>query len=115
MARTIKQFRYCGSNNDNNSPASSIEGYKTGSIFDQHRVYPILQLGIQGLPGTKFYLNGSIYPIYIGDSGIYDLEVKNGVRINHLRFDETSLRRYTNTSTSKPILIVDVIYEKKEA
>jgi hypothetical protein len=36
---------------------------------------PIVQLGIQSVPGTKFYLNGSNNPIIIGNTGIYELDL----------------------------------------
>ena len=109
MARKIKQFKYY-------PPAEGEEDKITpkfinGTIFaEEGGVYPILQLGIQGLPGTKFYLNGSIYPICIGLSGIYDLEVKNGVIISKLEFSADSMAKYKNGS----VLIVDIIYEEKE-
>jgi len=113
MSKYVKQFKFYGDKNDNNFPPATLDGYENGTVFN--KVYPILQLGIQGLPGTKFYLNGSIYPIYIGATGVYDLEVKNGLRINKIEFDHQSLGRYSSTNTSEPVLIVDVIYEKKEA
>ena len=104
MARKIKQFKYPAGND------VSSDMFKDGTIFAEKGVYPILQLGIQGLPGTKFYLNGSIYPICIGLSGIYDLEVKNGVIISKLEFSADSMAKYASGS----VLIVDVIYEEKE-
>ena len=108
MARKIKQFKYYPPAKDKEDTLKPK--FINGTIFAEDGVYPILQLGIQGLPGTKFYLNGSIYPICIGLSGIYDLEVKNGVIISKLEFSADSMAKYKNGS----VLIIDVIYEEKE-
>ena len=60
--KRIQQFRYYGVN----SPKNSLDGdsnshtksqFIAGSIFPN----PILQLGIQSLPGTKFYVNGKTH------------------------------------------------------
>ena len=117
MAKKIKQFRFYGLNHADNFPAENYKGkpvsytdYITGSIFRE--VYPISQLGIQALPGTKFYLNNSINPIYIGLSGYYDLEIKNGIRVYRLGFDEKSLENINDTGSSA--LIVDIIYGEEE-
>jgi hypothetical protein len=37
----------------------------------------ISQLGIQGRPGTSFYLNGSTLPIVLGETGIYEIDLQN--------------------------------------
>jgi len=108
MARKIKQFKYYPPVKNEEDEIS--KKFINGTIFAEEGVFPILQLGIQGLPGTKFYLNGSIYPICIGLSGIYDLEVKNGVIISKLEFSADSMAKYKNGS----VLIVDIIYEEKE-
>lgn len=103
MAKKIKQFRFYGEGNDNNGNLK-LSDYNNGNAFS--KVYPITQLGIQGPPGTRFYLNGSVNPIVIGASGIYDLDIKNGARVTGLEFDEESLRRVTPNN----ILIVDILY-----
>ena len=117
MAKRVKQFRFYGLNNEDNFPNTNFSGkpigyndYVTGSIFRE--VYPISQLGIQGLPGTKFYLNENINPIYIGMSGYYDLEIKHGIRVYRLGFDETSLQNINNTGNTG--LIVDIIYGEED-
>lgn len=108
MAKKIKQFRFYGEGNSKNNYNGTLIKYKTGSIFDQ--VFPISQLGIQGPPGTRFYLNGSVNPITIGASGIYDLDIKNGVTISGLEFDEESLKRVTPNN----FLIVDILYGEED-
>jgi hypothetical protein len=79
-----------------------------GNIFAQHT--GITHLGIQALPGTKFYLNNSTFPITIGFTGIYELEMGTNGYIYSIRFDATSLARYTGGAESDRILI-DIIYE----
>jgi ATP-dependent exoDNAse (exonuclease V) beta subunit len=54
MAKAVKQFRYYGEGNTKNSERTSRETLQNGDLFKN---YTILQLGIQTLPGTKFYLN----------------------------------------------------------
>ena len=114
MARKIKQFRFyqrVGTNGDTrNQPAEiSLSNLKSGAIFSTS--YPIVQLGIQTLPGVKFYLNKAIDPIMIGETGIYDLELDGTTQITHLCFDGTSL----NLINSNPdaYLIIDIIYESE--
>lgn len=115
MSKKIKQFRWYGDNDSRNSPANisdeekvSIDNYVDGSVFSD--VYPIAQLGIQGPPGLRFYLNGSVNPIVIGASGIYDLEVKKGARITGLEFDKQSLQRVASYN----YLIVDILYGEED-
>ena len=87
--RNIKQFRWYGDGDSRNSPTASASDYQYGSVFEKY--FPISQLGIQGMPGTKIYLNGSTKPVVIGVSGIYDLDIKNGARVTGLGFDKWSL------------------------
>jgi len=68
MAKKIKQFRYYGENNENNQPLTVVGNtgpramnyldFMNGNVFANY--YPIVQLGIQAMPGTKFYLNNAI-------------------------------------------------------
>ena len=112
MAKKLRQFRWYSNSEDEtrNVPSASLENYHDGTVFD--KVYPISQLGIQALPGTKFYLNGDVKPLIIGVSGIYDLDIKNGFRVTDLRFSEESLNLISNNPTS--FLIVDILYGEEE-
>lgn len=115
-SRKIKQFRYYNETDPKNAPqlgsdtTTLLDQYKDGTVFSG--VFPISQLGIQGLPGTKFYLNGSVHPIIIGASGIYDLDIKNGARITDLGFDGESLKRIKDNPNA--YLIVDVLYGEED-
>ena len=113
MSRKIKQFRFYGNEDPRNSPANkTIEDYQTGKVFETANVFPIAQLGIQGPPGMKIYLNGSINFITIGVSGIYDLDIKNGSRVTGLGFDRASLERINASGTG--YLIVDILYGEED-
>lgn len=134
MGKILKQFRYYGKNNSKNYPKSttgssqdgiSAENLRNGSIFGTDS---ILRLGVQGLPGTKFYLNGSLHPMILDASGIFSLEVKNGARINTIHFGdkdfdekkvensnyEDSISQIDNIKNDFAYLIVDILAEEKE-
>jgi hypothetical protein len=111
MSKKIKQFRFYGDNNEKNYPSNRDKSqYQSGQVFSDLEVFPISQLGIQGPPGTKFYLNGSVNPLTIGVSGIYDLDIKNGARITSLEFDRDSLNRIENNS----YLFIDILYGEED-
>lgn len=63
------------------------------------------------MPGVKFYLNGSIEPVIVGSTGIYELNVENLANITSLSFDYTSLSMIENSETA--YLIIDLLYEKE--
>lgn len=108
MSKKITQFRYYGDGDERNQPSEgTLATYEDGSVFSD--VFPISQLGIQSLPGTKFYLNGNINPLIIGASGIYDLDIKDGSRVTDLSFSPKSLQRVSETNTNG-YLLVDIIY-----
>ena len=98
--RQIKQFCY--------PDDGTVNNWINGNIFSDY--FPIYQLGIQGPPGTEFYLNGSIKPMKIGFSGIYDLDIRNDVTISKIEFNSKSLERLDNNQK----IIVDIIYGKEE-
>lgn len=111
MGRKVEQFRYYGTGDDRNQPKGtapiSRANLQSGAIFSNR--YPIVQLGIQTLPGVKFYLNKAVDPIIVGHTGIYDLELDGVTHITHLSFAEESLKMLENTANS--YLIVDIIHE----
>lgn len=119
MAKKVLQFRYYGDDSDKNFPLSAtwdsfIRDENNGNIFNSgnYNVIPISQLGIQSLPGTKFYLNGAVNPIVIGVSGIYDLDIRNGARVTELCFSRQSMERIKNEING--YLIVDVLYGEED-
>lgn len=117
MAKRVKQVRYYEDSSNKNYPDGS-NGIKpqyrnliSGTAFSQYM--PIIQLGIQALPGTKFYVNGSNNPIIIGNTGIYELNLQGLTEINSLQFDASSIALIH--SNKNAYLIVDMIYEDGEA
>lgn len=109
MAKHIMQFRYYNDNSENNQPKGiSKETLKNGDIFTEY--LPFTQLGIQALPGTRFYLNNNMEgPVIIGSTGIYELELEGISKINNLWFDAKSLELIEENDNVG--LIIDVIYE----
>lgn len=112
MARKVQQIRYYGdhkSDSDKNQPANLTGNrLRSGSVFSQYT--PMKQIGIQTMPGVKFYLNNSIEPIVIGSTGIYELNVENLTEITALSFDTTSINMI-NETPSTSYIIVDILYE----
>lgn len=108
--KQIKQFRYYHSSSGYNYPemANYYGKLISGNIFA--KLGAITHLGIQGAPGTKFYLNGASFPITIGFTGIYELEFNGGGKIHSIKFDKTSLDTLYTSATENRLLI-DVIYE----
>lgn len=112
MARLVKQFRYYGYGNENNAlnyPADvNYAALATGNIFAKYS--PITQLGIQSDPDLKFYVNNSTDPIYIGATGIYEIDLQGLGSISSIRIDRDSLNAidYKNKKNS---LMIDIIYE----
>ena len=71
---------------------------------------PIIQLGIQALPGTKFNLNASLDPVIVGVTGIYELDLTNSSAVlTSLTFEKESLEQIDKNPDG--YLIVDIIYD----
>lgn len=125
MAKRIKQYRYyadgvknSASGNEKNQPQeikndageyvpTSYTHYVSGAVFGD--TFPILQLGIQALPGTKFYLNNGLEPIIIGSTGIYELDLDGQTEITDISFDYGSMTLIRDNVNA--FLIVDIIYD----
>lgn len=106
MAKQIMQFRYYSEESPQNQPKDINKGKLVkGSVFANY--LPITQLGIQALPGTKFYLNNSITPILIGSTGIYELDLEGLSEITDLHFDASSIESINKNNNA--YLIIDVI------
>lgn len=105
--RKIKQLRYYADDHPKNA------GYQRSAQFCNETSFsyfaPIEQLGIQTLPGTKFYLNQSLDPIIIGSTGIYELDLRNTTAIlSSLRFDAKSMEKIKDLDNG--FLIIDLVY-----
>ena len=125
MAYKVKQFRYYNDKSSEvteskrNQPTTldgtttliTSEHYVNGDVFGKH--FPVTQLGIQALPGTKFYLNEAVDPVIIGATGIYELDLTNGIQIYKISFAHDSMENIKNNDNA--FLIVDIIYDDGEA
>lgn len=109
MAKHIMQFRYYNETHGNNQPEDlKASQLVDGTVFAKY--LPFTQLGIQALPGTRFYLNDNIEgPIIMGSTGIYELELEGISKISSLKFDSKSLDLIAKNTNA--YLIIDVIYE----
>ena len=110
MAKHIMQFRYYNDEQGNNNQPEDLnaDALVYGTVFEKY--LPFTQLGIQALPGTRFYLNDNIEgPVIIGSTGIYELELEGISKINSLKFDSKSLKLIADNPNA--FLIIDVIYE----
>lgn len=105
--KLIRQFRYYGDNDSRNYPTDlNIDQLVYNNIFSG--LSSITQLGIQGRPGTTMYLNGQEYPIIIGETGIFEIDLQNYGQIFSIRFTANSLATY---QTNEDRLLIDIIYE----
>lgn len=105
MARKVKQIRYYGDKRDGELKFNQLT---SGTAFSSYM--PILQLGIQALPGTRFFLNGDITnPIIVGGTGIYELDLNGEAQINSLQFAAASVQAIQKNNNA--YLIVDMIYD----
>ena len=123
--RKVIQLRYFGDSNaflntndkdaiyhqlDENQPnnLSSLD-LSSGDAFLDYM--PIVQLGIQALPGTKFSLNAGLDPIIIGTSGMYELDLQNSSAIlTSLNFEQNSLEKKKKNPDG--YLIIDIVYRE---
>lgn len=129
MAKKVAQIRYYGTTvtkdengketskaNEKNFPSDTQDfllgnALISGEAFAQY--LPIYQLGIQGLPGTEFYLNGSFDSVIVGNTGVYELSVDNLVEILSLSFSKQTIDNIDKYNGTQ-YLIVDILYEDKE-
>lgn len=111
MAKYINQVRYYGDGNAKNSASNvTLTTLQSGSTF--HNTLPIVQLGIQTLPGMKVYINNHTNPVIVGQTGIYELNVDGISYITDLRFDGSTLS-VINKNQNNAYLIIDYLYEKE--
>ena len=124
MAKRIKQYRYYNDNKDGatkNQPSQVVgedgvtqpttyKHYVSGLVFGSN--FPVLQLGIQALPGTKFYLNNAVDPIIIGLTGIWEIDLDGQTEITAIQIDNQSIQNIRDNNNA--YLIIDVIYDDGE-
>ena len=120
--KKITQFRYYGYNYDTrtddvrNYPESTITplfslhtALTKGTLLSKYGL--VSHIGIQGIPGTLFYLNGTDHPICIGDTGIYELDSEGRGQISSIQIPESSLDLYGKGNNDDINLYIDIVYE----
>lgn len=110
MAKKVGQIRWFGdSRASQNYPADvTLAKLRYGTAFP--KTYPIVQIGIQTLPGTKIYLNAHTVPVVVGATGIYELSVDGLANLTNIQFDNKSLEIIENNDNA--YVIIDYIYEE---
>lgn len=123
MAKKLYQYRYSNDGDNKNRPLfiepNDSKGIKgelpinavgliNGAIFSNRM--PIVQLGVQAPPGTKFYLNHGMDPVIVGTTGIFELDLQDGAQITAMRFDKKSVENIIRTETA--MLMIDILYEE---
>ena len=78
----------------------------SGAAFSNY--LPVSQLGVQSIPGTKFFLNGNTNPVIIGFTGVFSIDLSSGGEINEIRFDEDSIKNINDNVGA--VLIVDMAH-----
>jgi hypothetical protein len=110
MKRYVKQFRYYGEGSSLNSVDINATALANGGAFNNYT--PIVKLGIQTIPGTRFYINGSVESTIVNNSGIFELDLEDRIQITGLRFNPMSLVKISQME--KGYLLVDIVYESTE-
>lgn len=113
MAKQVKQFRYYSEPgyglNMNNPSNINHDSLVSGEIFGLYT--PIYKIGIQAIPGTKFYLNDTSSPIIVGHTGIFEMDLNERTEIIALKFDAKSIKLINDNINA--YLIIDIIYEEE--
>lgn len=104
MNQSFSQIVFYANGNNFNSPGVTTDNLISGQIFSNY--LPISQLGVQSIPGTKFYLNGNTNPVIVGFTGLFSIDLSSGGYINEIRFDETSIQNINNNTSA--VLIIDM-------
>lgn len=117
MAIRVKQLKYYNEMTPNGVSANNPKyideeplswyHFTDGTVFEPY--YPIQQIGIQALPGTKFYINKSVYPIIVGSSGYFELNKELELEIIELFFDYNSIMNIKDNDNA--CLIIDIVYD----
>ena len=110
MANTIQQYRFYAKDSSKNYAIDDVKDLVTGDFLKEK--IPIIQLGIQALEGSRFYLNDLTEPIIIGDNGIFELELDGVTEISKIRFDCATLDSIAKNNNAT--LIIDTIYISQE-
>lgn len=83
----------------------------SGSAFAN--CVPIVKLGIQSLPGTRFRFNSNLEWIVLGATGLYEIDLTDSAgSIIDLKFDKQSIKNINDNKNA--YLIIDIMYEEED-
>ena len=107
----IAQIRYYGDGDTRNAPADLTAKQLTQNDNGLLKNYgDINQIGIQARPNAEFWLNNSRYSIIMGETGIYELDLRNTGFITDIKFSSSTISVY-NKPDNTDRLIIDIVYE----
>lgn len=113
----IVQYRYYGQGDTHNTPTESdslnwIGGFDGSNRYNLlSNLGPAIKIGIQTLPGVKFYLNGNTNYMIVDHTGVYELDLSDiSTTISELSFDPKSVALIDTVENAG--LIVDIMYKK---
>ena len=115
--KKIYQYRYYGEDNDNNTTkydTGAKIGYSdlvSGTFLDPNKT-PIVQLGIQSVPGGEFLINGSGDSIILGSTGIYELELGAEAEITSIKVMPATVKLVNDNANA--YLLIDIMYEAED-
>ena len=117
--KVAKQYRFFidkSNENTKNADLIALSGISSAGdkpsvenlVFRDKNIY---QIGIQALPGTKFYLNNGLdnLPAIIGLSGLFEISLESDILIKTIRFDYDSLLVIRDNPSA--FIIIDTIEE----
>lgn len=100
-----KQYIYDNDNSSRNVGVETASQLSNGLDFGN----AISHIGVQALPGTKFYLGNSNDPIIVGFLGYIEVDLTLlNTSYSFIRFDSTSLDVIKNNKSA--ILLIDTTY-----
>ncbi len=124
MVKKVLQLRYYGPKSDNynvetdnswptlDSDPNLAQHLIDGSLFNKY--IPVTHIGIQTIPGAKFYINNNnTNPIIVGALGIYELNLDDTTGLIYsFKVDPNTIMAINKIATA--YLIIDIVYEEQE-
>ena len=115
---SINQYRYYDLivQNPNDSvldiknDTNAIISIKNDTFYELINEKNIKQIGIQSLPGSKFYFNEPKFPIIIGNTGYFEIGLDAKITIGAVYIDNDTRNLITNNPAA--MIIIDTIEEK---
>lgn len=103
--KKLYQYRYYGNSSQNFPPDLDATLMSSGELLRNKGV--ITHLGLQASPETAFYLNHSDNPIFVGKTGIFEIDVEGYGVITSIAFTEDTLNHVHEGDG----ILIDIIYE----